>query len=260
MVKFQSTEHKWSIFCPGIPLSSLPPSLARDAVSGFLQVSSRPLFRRLSWKREFCTFLSSSAIFSPYFARDRYFCKANFILGGELFWGDKGNFAGKIYFLRNKSYLAAEIYIFCATNLFARKVNCPLQGIAGGTFLYITFFEVRTFFFRPTFNFQRNLKVFFLLNFTCIPLGFQSITILVILLCCEQILPPELTSPHNRLWKVLFVGLGFASMCCIVLIWVTSLQWSSLHCTRLRRLCKLVIEYVVGKNLQIVVHSSGLWL
>jgi len=48
-----------------------------------------------------------------------------------------------------------------------------LQGIAGGTFLYITFFEI---------------------------------------------LPPELTSPNNRLWKVLFVALGFASMCCIVLI------------------------------------------
>ena len=35
-----------------------------------------------------------------------------------------------------------------------------------------------------------------------------------------QILPPELNSRNNRLWKVLFVGLGFALMCCIVLIWV----------------------------------------
>merc|ERR1712112_617048 len=42
-----------------------------------------------------------------------------------------------------------------------------LQGIAGGTFLYITFFEV---------------------------------------------LPHELNVPNNRLWKVLFVLLGFASL------------------------------------------------
>jgi len=48
-----------------------------------------------------------------------------------------------------------------------------LQGIAGGTFLYITFFEV---------------------------------------------LPHELNVPNNRLWKVLFVLLGFASLCGLLFI------------------------------------------
>ena len=48
-----------------------------------------------------------------------------------------------------------------------------LQGIAGGTFIYVTFFEI---------------------------------------------LPPELNSPNQRLWKVFFIALGFAAMCCIVLI------------------------------------------
>ena len=48
-----------------------------------------------------------------------------------------------------------------------------LQGIAGGTFIYVTFFEI---------------------------------------------LPPELDSPSQRLWKVLFIALGYAAMCCIVLI------------------------------------------
>ena len=48
-----------------------------------------------------------------------------------------------------------------------------LQGIAGGTFIYVTFFEI---------------------------------------------LPPELNSPNQRLWKVFFIALGYAAMCCIVLI------------------------------------------
>ena len=48
-----------------------------------------------------------------------------------------------------------------------------LQGIAGGTFIYVTFFEI---------------------------------------------LPPELNSPNQRLWKVFFIAIGFAAMCCIVLI------------------------------------------
>ena len=51
--------------------------------------------------------------------------------------------------------------------------NGILQGIAGGTFLYITFFEV---------------------------------------------LPHELNLPHNRLWKVLFVILGFSCICAIMLL------------------------------------------
>jgi len=51
--------------------------------------------------------------------------------------------------------------------------NGILQGIAGGTFLYITFFEV---------------------------------------------LPHELNSPSNRLWKVLFVVLGFACICGLLFI------------------------------------------
>ena len=37
----------------------------------------------------------------------------------------------------------AKIF-FRETNLFSREANCSLQGIAGGTFLYITFFEVST--------------------------------------------------------------------------------------------------------------------
>merc|ERR1711910_152759 len=51
--------------------------------------------------------------------------------------------------------------------------NCVLQGIAGGTFLYITFFEV---------------------------------------------LPHELNLPHNRLWKVLFVILGFSCICALMFV------------------------------------------
>jgi len=51
--------------------------------------------------------------------------------------------------------------------------NSCLQGIAGGTFLYITFFEV---------------------------------------------LPHELNVPANRLWKVLFVILGFSLICALVFI------------------------------------------
>jgi len=51
--------------------------------------------------------------------------------------------------------------------------NGVLQGIAGGTFLYITFFEV---------------------------------------------LPHELNKPARRLWKVLFVVLGYASICGILFI------------------------------------------
>ena len=56
----------------------------------------------------------------------------------------------------------------------ARDVKSgTLQGIAGGTFIYVTFFEI---------------------------------------------LPPELSAPNQRLWKVFFIALGFATMCCIVLI------------------------------------------
>merc|ERR1712240_486758 len=51
--------------------------------------------------------------------------------------------------------------------------NGVLQGIAGGAFLYITFFEV---------------------------------------------LPHELNKPARRLWKVLFVVLGYASICGILFI------------------------------------------
>eukprot|EP00088_Acartia_fossae_P021816 TRINITY_DN2317_c0_g1_i1.p1 TRINITY_DN2317_c0_g1~~TRINITY_DN2317_c0_g1_i1.p1 ORF type:complete len:361 (+),score=47.84 TRINITY_DN2317_c0_g1_i1:71-1153(+) len=51
--------------------------------------------------------------------------------------------------------------------------NSCLQGIAGGTFLYITFFEV---------------------------------------------LPHELNVPANRLWKVLFVVLGFSCICGLLFI------------------------------------------
>jgi len=51
--------------------------------------------------------------------------------------------------------------------------NGVLQGIAGGTFLYITFFEV---------------------------------------------LPHELNVPSKRMWKVLFVVLGYASICLILFI------------------------------------------
>jgi len=51
--------------------------------------------------------------------------------------------------------------------------NGILQGIAGGTFLYITFFEV---------------------------------------------LPHELNLPHNRLWKVLFVILGFSCICALMFV------------------------------------------
>lgn len=51
--------------------------------------------------------------------------------------------------------------------------NGVLQGMAGGTFLYITFFEV---------------------------------------------LPHELNSPSNRLWKVLFVVLGFSCICGLLFI------------------------------------------
>ena len=106
---------------------------------------------------------------------------------------------------------------FRETNLFSREANCSLQGIAGGTFLYITFFEVSTclsfsqnrmistssaiFYFQIKTNFWINYK-----KNSSVP--------------SPQILPPELNSRNNRLWKVLFVGLGFALMCCIVLIWV----------------------------------------
>jgi len=57
-------------------------------------------------------------------------------------------------------------------SLASNICNGVLQGLAGGTFLYITFFEV---------------------------------------------LPHEINVPQNRLWKVLFVFLGFAFICGILL-------------------------------------------
>ena len=87
-----------------------------------------------------------------------YFCTKILFFGRNIFLRDKSYFAGELYFLLDKSYCVEEIYffntnlilwkkyIFYETNLFARKSNCPLQGIAGGTFLYITFFEVSNLF------------------------------------------------------------------------------------------------------------------
>ena len=133
-------------------MSSLPPSLARDTVSGFLQVSSRPFFWEARLHKGF--FSSPSAIFSPYFAGDIFSAKQIFLGGRQIFLQRKFYFGGEKYFwvtkvilqekctFRESNLILQQKYIFCATNLFARKVNCPLQGIAGGTFLYITFFEV----------------------------------------------------------------------------------------------------------------------
>ena len=82
------------------------------------------------------------------------------------------------------------------------------QGIAGGTFLYITFFEVSTFISIIERNqIQNPIHSPFLLSNVMIDVW------------RPQILPPELNSPKKRLWKVLFVGLGFSLMCCVVLIW-----------------------------------------
>ena len=87
-----------------------------------------------------------------------------------------------------KSYLISNL-IQCLSSPLGIAIGIPLsslpystaretmsgtlQGIAGGTFIYVTFFEI---------------------------------------------LPPELNTPSNRLWKVFFIALGFAVMCCVVLI------------------------------------------
>ena len=103
-----------------------------------------------------------------------------------LFWGE--NFFGET------KVILQEKYTFCETNLilqqkyifFARQICLHGKLIARCRALLAEpsstspSLRFELFFFRPTFNFQRNLKVFFLLNFTCIPLGFQSITILII--------------------------------------------------------------------------------
>ena len=69
------------------------------------------------------------------------------------------------FFLRDKSLF------LLGTNQFARKTNCPLQGIAGGTFLYITFFEVLILFF----HFHKDKESLF-------PLWFQPATISITIL------------------------------------------------------------------------------
>ena len=161
---------------PGIPLSSLPPSLARDAVSGCLQVSFHISIRCLVTRlfcieyviisaflwgffvRKICLFAPQIMLFQNIFLQPFFFSKTIFFCGTNLF-ARKANcplqpsstchdFFGTKYFIERDNFFSGQFFgetkflFFSATNRKARKDNCTLQGIAGGTFLYITFFEV----------------------------------------------------------------------------------------------------------------------
>ena len=108
---------------PGIPLSSLPPSLARDAVSGCLQVSFHISIRCLV-TRLFCIeYVIISAFLWGFFVRKICLFAPQIMLFQNIFL---------------QPFFFSKTIFFCGTNLFARKANCPLQGIAGGTLLYMS--------------------------------------------------------------------------------------------------------------------------